>query len=134
MADEGSDVNAQPLIQSIKILGNRFPGPVDSGLDRFQRNRLHVGQDSGKHLAIFPMRGGHRQRTVAHDDGGNAVVARIGAERIPGDLGIVVSVVVDDAGSDHQAIRIQHLAPLSTHLADLDDTTAVDGDVAMKAR
>src|SRR2546428_4695239 len=42
--------------------------------------------------------GSHRQRTVAHDDGGNAVIARIGAKRIPGDLGIVMSVVVDDSG------------------------------------
>src|SRR5207249_1649105 len=79
------------------------------------------------------MRGGHRQRTVAHDDGGNSVIARVGAERIPGDLGIVMSVVVDDSRSDHQAIGIQHLARLSVHFSDLDDTTAADGDVAVKA-
>src|SRR2546428_5950065 len=75
----------------------------------------------------------HRQRTVAHDDSGNAVIARVGAERIPGNLGIVMSMVVDDAGSDHQAIRIQHLARVSIHFSDLDDTTAADGDVAVKA-
>ena len=59
--------------------------------------------------------------------------ARIGAERIPGDLGIVMSVVVDDSGSDHQAVRIQHLARLSTHFSDLDNPTAADGDVAVEA-
>ena len=134
VADEGSDVYTQPLVQSIEILGNRFPGPGDPGLDRFQRNRLHVGQDASKHLAIFPMGGGHRERTVAHDDGGNSVIARVGAERIPGDLGVVMSVVVDDSGSHHQAIRIQHLARLSTHFSDLDDTTGADGDVAVEAR
>src|SRR5439155_10313887 len=72
-------------------------------------------------------------RTVAHDDGGNAVIARVGAERIPGDLGIVMSVVVNDSRGDHQAIGIQHLARLSVHFSDLGDTTAADGDVAMKA-
>src|SRR5439155_10120052 len=79
------------------------------------------------------MGGGHRQRVVAHDDRGNSVIARIGAERIPGDLGIVMSVVVDDSGGDHHAVRIQHLARLSVHFSDLDDTTAADGNVAVKA-
>ncbi len=80
------------------------------------------------------MRRSHRQRTVADDDGGNAVIARVGAKRIPGNLGIVVRVVVDDAGSDHQAIRIQYLARAAIDLADLDDPAAADGDVAVKAR
>jgi hypothetical protein len=44
-----------------------------------------------------------------------------------------MSVVVDDAGSDHQAVRIQDLARLSVHFSDLDDTTAADGDVAVEA-
>jgi len=44
-----------------------------------------------------------------------------------------MSVVVDDSGSDHQAIRIQDLARLSVHFSDLGDTTAADGDVAVKA-
>src|SRR5437867_711728 len=79
------------------------------------------------------MGGGHRERTVAHDNGCNAVIARVGAERIPGDLGIVMGVVVDDSGSDHQAVRIQHLARVSVHFSDLGDTTAADGDVAVKA-
>jgi hypothetical protein len=42
-------------------------------------------------------------------------------------------VVVDDSGSDDQAIRIQHLARLSIHFSDLDDPTAADGDVTVKA-
>jgi hypothetical protein len=134
MADERGDVMAEPLIQGIEILRDRLPGPCDPGTDGFQRDRLHVGQNSGQHLAIFPMGRSHRQRTVADDDSGNTVIARVGTERIPGDLGIVMSVVVDDSGSDHQAIRIQHLARLSTHLSDLDDMTVANGDVAVKAR
>ena len=62
------------------------------------------------------------------------MVAGVGAERVPGDLGIVMRVVVDDSGSDHQAIRIQHLARLSIHFSDLYDTAAADGNVAVKAR
>jgi hypothetical protein len=45
-----------------------------------------------------------------------------------------MSVVVDDAGSDHQAICIQYSTRTSTHLADLDDTIAADGDVGVEAR
>src|SRR5262249_8963050 len=93
-----------------------------------------MGQNPREHLAIFPMGGSHRERTVTHDDGRNAVIARVGAEWIPGNLGIVMRVVVDDSGSDHQAIRIQDLARVSTYFADVCDTAAADGDIAMESR
>src|SRR5439155_24706294 len=57
----------------------------------------------------------------------------VSAEPIPGDLGIVMSLFFNDSRGDHQAIGIQHLARLSVHFSDLGDTTAADGDVAMKA-
>ena len=47
MADQGRDVYAQPLVQRIKILGNGFPGPFNPGLDRLERDCLHVREDSG---------------------------------------------------------------------------------------
>ena len=43
-------------------------------------------------------------------------------------------VVVDDAGSDHQAVRIDNPARLAAHSPHLDDPPAADGDVAVKAR
>jgi hypothetical protein len=42
-------------------------------------------------------------------------------------------VVVDDSGSDHQAICIQDLTRASIHFSDLDDTAAADGDIAVEA-
>src|SRR5258708_32027763 len=38
--------------------------------------------------------------------GGHAVPRRAGGERIPGELGVVVGVWVDEAGRDHQAIGL----------------------------
>jgi hypothetical protein len=43
-------------------------------------------------------------------------------------------MVVDDSGSDHQAVRIDDPPRLAAHSPDLDDPTAADGDVAVKTR
>ncbi len=43
VADQRSDIQAEPLVQRIEILRDGFPGPFDSGLDGFQRDRFDMG-------------------------------------------------------------------------------------------
>src|SRR5688572_32765754 len=66
------------------------------------------------------MRRSHGQRTVANDDGRDAVIAGVSTQWVPGHLGIVMGVVVDDARSDHHPIRIDDPARLAVHPSDLD--------------
>ena len=134
MTDQRSNVHTEPLIHCIEVLGDGFPGPFDSGLNGFERNRFDMGQDSSEVFTIFLMRRRHRQRTVADDDGRDSVIARVRTKRVPGDLGIVVRVVVDDAGSDHRAIRIDDSLRRAADPSDLDDPPAAHGDVAVKTR
>src|SRR5690349_9217241 len=62
------------------------------------------------------------------------MVARVRAERIPGDLGIVMRMVVDNSWGDHQAVRIHDSMRSAVHSSNLDDPAAADSDVAVKAR
>src|SRR5262245_29998943 len=80
------------------------------------------------------MGGSQGERAVADNDRGGSVIARKGTKRIPRDLGVVVRVVIDDPGRNHQASCIKHPARVSTYLSDLHNTTAADGDVAVESR
>src|SRR5262249_51902634 len=81
--------------------------------------------------------GAHRSEAdaaVAHDQGGHAVPARGGEDRIPGDLAVVVRVHIDPARRDEQIARVDLAAPAPADLAHRGNRTAVDGDVAHNAR
>ena len=65
---------------------------------------------------------------------GRAVVARERAERVPGDLRVVMAVVVDKAGGDDLAAGIEHLAGGAGQFADLGDLAVFDRDIAMERR
>src|SRR5688500_8266539 len=93
-----------------------------------------MGQNSCEVFTIFLMRRRHRQRTVADDDGRDAVIAGVSTKRVPSHLSIVMRVVVDDTGSDHQTIRIDDPTRLTAHSSHLDDPPAAHGNVAVKAR
>ena len=45
-----------------------------------------------------------------------------------------MGVVVDNPGSDHQAIGIDDAPRLAADSSDLDDTPTAHGDIAVKAR
>ena len=133
MPDQRGDVNSQPPVQGIEVLRDRLPRPPDSCPDGLQRDRLNMGEDARQHLPVFFMCRSERQGTVADHDGGGSVIARERTKGIPGDLGIVMCVVIDDPRSDDQAIGIQDASRVAVHLSDVRDTTAADGNVAVEA-
>ncbi len=62
------------------------------------------------------------------------MVAGIGAERIPGDLRVVVAVIVDKARRDDEPVGIDRTARGAGQLADLDDLPVFHRDVAAEGR
>ena len=75
-------------------------------LQHLHGNGFDVGEKLGQ--AGLPATAHRRQGqgTIADDDGGGAVIAGEGAQRVPGHLGIIVAVIIDEAGRDHEAVGI----------------------------
>ena len=96
MADERPDVHAEPLADRAHVVRERFPRPWHACLKHLHRDRFDVRQHAGELLALGCLHGRERERAVADDDRGRAVVAGERAERIPQDLGVVMAVVVDE--------------------------------------
>src|SRR5262249_50636197 len=61
-----------------------------------------------------------------------AVVAGKGAERVPGNLRVVMAVVVDKTGGDDLAADIDRLPARAGQLAHLDDLAVLDRDIAVE--
>jgi hypothetical protein len=63
-----------------------------------------------------------------------AVIAGIGAQRVPGDLRIVMAVIVDEPGRDDAAVSVDRLLGGTAQFADLDDFSVLDRDIAAERR
>src|SRR5260370_29395960 len=61
-------------------------------------------------------------------------MAGVGAQRVPGDLGIVVAVVVDKPGRDGTAVGVDRPLGRTAQFADLDDLSVFDRDIAAESR
>src|SRR5437879_3148971 len=62
------------------------------------------------------------------------MVARERAERVPGDLRVVMAMIVDKAGRNDLTAGIDGLAGRAGELAELGDLAVLDRDVAAKRR
>ena len=95
---------------------------------------LHPGEDLGQVGMIFGPARRHREAAVAGDDRGDPVQPRRVTDRIPGHLGVVVGVDVDDAGRHDHARGVDGPGGLLTgQAADRADATAGDTDIGMAA-
>src|SRR4029078_2078132 len=122
MPNQRSHVQPKPLIERIEILWNRFPRPLKSRLNRLERNGFDMGHNPGEIVTVFLVRRRHRPGGVADHDRGHTMVARVRAERIPGDLGIVMRMVVDNSWGDHQAAGIHDSLRSPAHYSTSDYT------------
>src|SRR5260370_36225820 len=60
-------------------------------------------------------------------------MAGVGAQRVPGDLGTVVAVVVDEPGRDDAAVGVDRPLGRTAQFADLDDLSVFDRDIAAES-
>ena len=62
------------------------------------------------------------------------MVAGKGAQRVPGDLRVVMAVIVDEAGGDDPAVGVDRPRGRAAQFADLDDLAVLDPDIAAEGR
>ena len=84
---------------------DRFPGHLD-GVQHLHGNRFDIGEKLGEAGLTAPAHRRQGQGTIADDDGGRAMIAGEGAQRVPGHLRIIVAMIIDKAGRDHEAVGI----------------------------
>jgi hypothetical protein len=129
MADEVPHVHPKLLVEGGHVLPDRFPAHID-GVQHLHGNGFHVGKKLGQPGRLAGADRRQRQRAIADDDGGGAVVAGEGAQRVPGHLRIIVAVIIDEAGGDHQAIGINGARRRIPEFADRDNLAVGDPDIA----
>ena len=121
-------------IEDVEELGIRGPAPLDPGLHRLRRDVLGALQVLDDQVLVGGGAGGQREAAVAHDDRGDAVVARRGPEGIPEDLGVHVGVAVDEAWRDDEPVGVDDLARPLADAADRIDPAVAHADVGRVRR
>src|SRR5207302_3206220 len=99
-------VDAQALLEGGEELGEALPGPGQAGLEDRLAHALDAGKHAHQEIAVRGPVGRQGEAAVATDDGGDAVPDAAGGQRLEGELGVVVGVDVDNAGGDHEAVRV----------------------------
>ena len=95
-------------------------------LQHLHGNGFDVGQKLGQPGRLATAHRRQRQGAIADDDGGGAVIAGEGAQRVPGHLRIIVAVIIDEAGRDHQAVGINGARGGIAQFADRDNFAVAD--------
>ena len=133
MADQVADIDAETLVEMVHVLAGRFPVELDRA-QYLHRDRFDVGEELGQPLlGALPHRR-QRQGAISEDDGRRAVLGGECAQRVPGNLRIVMTVIVDEPGRDGAAFSVDHAGSGATQFADLDDLAVFDADIAPKSR
>jgi hypothetical protein len=133
MADQIADIDAEPLVEMIHVLRDRLPVEIDR-LQHRHRDRFDIGEELGEPLLGAAPDRRQAQRAIAENDRRRAVLGRERAQRVPGDLRVVMAVVVDKAGGDRAAVGIDDLVGGAGELADLGDLAVLDPDIAAERR
>ena len=133
MADQRAGIDAELVVEPVHVLREGLPIDVD-GAQHLHRDGFDIGQEFGHALFVAAAHRRQRERAVAKDDGGGAVLRREGAQRVPRHLRVVVAVVVDETGRHRQAVGIDGACRRTGDLADFDDLAVLHGKVAAERR
>ncbi len=133
VADQRAGIDAEVLVEPVHVLREALPVDVD-GAQHLHRDRFDVGQEFGHPLFVAAPHWRQRQRAVAEDHRGRAVLRRESAQRIPRHLSIVVAMVVDETRRHREAIGIDGALRRTGDLADFDDLAVLHRNVAAKCR
>ena len=133
VADQRAGIDAEALVEPVHVLRERLPIDVD-GAQHLHRDGFDIGQEFGHALFVAAAHRGQRERAVAEDHGGGAVLRREGAQRIPRHLRIVVAVVVDETRRHSEAVGIDGARRRTGDLADFDDLAVLHRNVAAECR
>ena len=84
--------------------------------------------------AVVCMAGRETDAAIAGQDRGNALARGRRYMLCPGDLGVVVGVQINEAGSNKQAAGVDFLCATFRNVADRDDPVAGNGDIGDNGR
>ena len=129
VADERARVDAEALVEVIEVAPERRPLPGDALLQALHGDGLDAREHHGEGVVVLRFHRGERQRAVAEDDAGDAVLRREGAERVPGHLGVEVAVVVDEPGRDDASLSVDGALRRAGEAAHVRDATVQDAHV-----
>ena len=128
VTDQVADIDAEMVIHLVEIFGKGLPGEFE-GVEHLHRDRLDIGEELRQTALRSLAHRCQRQRAIAEDHRGGAVVAGKRAQRIPGDLSVVVAVIVDKARRHDPAVGVDRPLGWPAQLADLGDLAVLDPDI-----
>jgi hypothetical protein len=122
MAGEHRDVErAAQALEHVEVLRHAFEVPAHAGAQHVERHAFDLRQVAHHQLAVAFAARGDGEAAVADDRGGDAEARRGRSPAVPGELRVVVRVVVDDARHQRQALGVHrdHRGPENmAHLHD----------------
>ncbi len=134
MADEGRHVERRAAaLEHVEVLGHGLELPADPGAQHLERHALDLGQVAHHALALGRAAGGDGEAAVADHRAGDAQRRARREPRVPGDLGVVVGVVVDDSRHQGEPLRVERFARRAELAPERGDAPAGHGEVAARA-
>ena len=121
-------------VERVEPLAEAFaPAPVDAGIERGLGHLLDQSEHATERIALIDPQRSERQRAVAGDDGGDAVLDRREGIRVEAELGVVVRVRVDEPGRHDPAGGVEFSMRVAGLAADGHDPAVSDRDVTVAA-
>ena len=129
VADHHAVVDAEVVVERAEVVAERAPAPRHAVHQHVVGDGLDLREHPGERGLVALAHGRERQRAVAAHHGRDAVVAGEGAERVERHLPVVVGVVVDEAGGDDAAARVDLARRRAVQPSDGGDAPVHDADV-----
>jgi len=133
VADQIADIDAEVMVEMLHVLRHRLPLELD-GFQYLHRDRFDIAEELGQPLFRALLHRRQREGAVAEDDTGRAVLGREGAQRVPGDLRVVMAMIVDKARRDGAAGGVDGFRGRAGELAQFDDYAVLDPNIAAEGR
>ena len=130
VSHQRGDIDAEFFLQPIKIFGEAGPFPFDRLAQHLRGHRFDPHEAANDIVSVFGAARGERQAAVAWNQGRHAVETRGCCQRVPQELGVHMRVKIDKAGRHCQACGVDGAPRALIDPPDLDDSIAVDRDIA----
>ena len=134
VADQRRHVQRDVLGQRVEPAAEPFtPAPVDPGVERSCGHLLDQAEHAAEGIALIDPQRRQRQRAVTGHHSGDAVLDGGECVRVEAQLGVVVSVWVDEPRGDDAAGGVEHPVRVAGTPADGDHPAAANRHVAVPA-
>src|SRR5262245_58614236 len=94
--------------ERIQVLSVGRPFPGNAGFQRISRHGFDPYEVADERIATSRLARSQRQSAIAEDDSGNTMLVRGGAQRVPPDLSVEMSVKIDNARRHRQTVDVQY--------------------------